>query len=84
MNYWFGLYKKQFGKEDEFLTLFIYNDVVKQINIGDFKFPVKPAFQSIGLDRLKESIRIILNEHKDEARFYLHSDWYKVRLEKMG
>jgi len=84
LNYRFGLYKKHFEKEDEYLTSFIYNDVVRQINIGDYKFPVKPAFQSIGLGRLKDSVRIILNEYKDEVSFYLLSDWYKVKLERIG
>jgi hypothetical protein len=78
------LYKKHFNRPDEFLTSCVYNDVVKDINIGNFKFPVKPAYQSVGIDRLKECVRIILDEHKEEGFFYLLSEWYKVKLERMG
>ena len=83
MNYKFKLYKKNFDRPDEFLTCVIYNDGVKDINIGNFKFPVKPALHSVGIDRLKDCVRIILDEHKEEGFFYLLSDWYKVKLERI-
>jgi len=82
VNYKFSLYKKNFDRPDEYLTSILYNDVVKEINMGDFKLNVRPFFHYVGIERLKDCIRVMIDEHKEEGNFYLLSNWYKVKLEK--
>jgi len=82
MNYKFKLYKKNFGKSDEYLTSVIYNDVVKDVNVGNFRFDGNQLFHEIGIDRLIDCIIIMKDEHEEEGFFYLLNQCYKVELEK--
>jgi hypothetical protein len=77
------VYKICSGKGDEFFASVIYNDVIREINVSNIKFDAPPAFQLIGKERLKDCIRLMIDEHREEGGFYLLSQWYRVKWANM-